>query len=230
MQVLKVNSVCGWLHTLAFAILTMLFAGVALAQDEAITDGHAFNVPVSSLKTETKPLYYRGRPLTTDNPSAKYQHGQEVMEAARKFPDALSCLTFEPDDETVSLASLNTEKFEKIAELEICLQRALNELGDISRIEPWLRAVGFEWVEERPNLWLGPVGPVSFIALWRREDVFSGRPYPMSGNYNQTEGRAAKNLALTLAIRRRDVRVIGVDAVMNICDQKGENECQYNLQ
>lgn len=190
----------------------------------------SFEVPVSNLKAEAKPIYYLGKPLAESDPTLDDPRKQQTIESARKFPDTLSCLMYGTDSETVSLVNLNVEKFEKISDLEICMQRVINELGDISRIEPWLHAVGFEGVGEHPNYWLGPgnedVGPILVGTLWRLQDSVSGKPLPMSSNYNQTEGRAIANLAISLAVNRRDVRVISIETLIIICDIKREKECQ----
>ena len=212
------------------ALTTSLgICSAVLKAGEVKADAHAFDVSISSLKTETKSLFYRGRPLSTKNPTVKYQGWEEAIEVSRKFPDTLSCLSFEPSDETVSLAHLNTDSFENLVGLELCLQRVGSELGDVSRVVPWLHSVGFERVEERPNRWLGPgnedLGPHIFIAFWAREGVSSRRPYPMSSGFNLIQVSGAKNLGLELVIHHRDLHVLSAFVRTVSCDQNGENDC-----
>ena len=92
----------------------------------------------------------------------------------------------------------------------------------MSQVVPWLQAIGFGWAEEKPitfwmsanSLGLGPEDVVVFYARWRPVDSFVGRPYPLSLGYRWTKGLGAKNLDVTVVIRRRDLRVISVRAVM----------------
>jgi len=216
------------IHLFAAALICSLglwssYSGAAETNAEA----RAFHVPISSLKTDTKSLFYRGLPLNADNPSMKYQDGQEAMAIGKKFPDALSCLSFEAEDETASLAKLNTGKFEKTADLEICLQRVANELGNLSKVEPWLRAIGFGSVEEGSisNLLVAKRQGLSsekvaiFIANWRGGNFLKELLYPMSAKYNLAHvflsfGFYPRNMYLTLAICRHDMRVISVDVGM----------------
>jgi len=106
--------------------------------------------------------------------------------------------------------------------LEICLQRVGNELGSLSEFEPWLKAIGFGLAGERPiTYWLSAnrLGLDSddvaiFYAQWRGGDSFIGRPYPLSVAYRWSDGLGAKNLDVTIVVRRSDFRVISVKAIM----------------
>ncbi|WP_162891640.1 hypothetical protein [Profundibacter amoris] len=189
---------------------------------EVIAKAHSFEVPVSSLNTEASPIYYHGLPLNADHPSMGYSDGQEAMATAEKFPDVLNCLLFKPEDETVSLVRLNPKRIETIVDFEICLQRVGNELGELSKVEPWLHAIGFSRAGERPtNFWLSAnrlgvnaEDVVVFYAQWRNGDSFIGRSYPLNFWNNWSTNFLAKNMDLTLVVRRRDLRVISVNAVM----------------
>ena len=190
--------------------------------NEVIASKHTFEVPVSSMKAEAKSFYYRGLPLNSDNPSMNYPDGQEAMATAEKFPSALDCLSLDPVDETVSLVRLNTKRFETIVDLEVCLQRVGNELRDLSKVVPWLHAIGFSRAGERPtNFWLsanrlgiGADDVAVFHARWRKGDSFIGRSYPLNCWNNWATNFLAKNMVLTLVVRKRDLRVISVNAVM----------------
>ncbi len=189
-----------------------------LIAGEVIANTHAFEVPVSSLKTEANSLFYRGRPLNADNPMIRYQDGQEAMEAARKFPNTLSCLVFEPEDETVSLARLNTESFENLADLEICLQRVGIELGDVSRVIPWLKAIGFKWLGTRELSWFGPdpndVFPTEYHVLWPLDEVPKGMKHPLCGKCKLPEGSGANNLHVIILIIGNRYNILDVKAAM----------------
>jgi len=193
--------------------------------------GHSvYDRPISSLTLPSNPLYYRGLRLNAEHPGMKYLGAQEALATGEAFPDALSCLAHGPGDDTASLAELATGKFEAMADLETCLQRVGNELGDLSVVKPWLHAVGFGWAEERSvSLWLASNSlgmddsdVAVFRASWRgRPDNILGRPYPMSLRFRLTKtwglapmGMFAKNLDLTLVFRRDDMRVISADVVM----------------
>nr|WP_322864726.1 hypothetical protein [Aquicoccus sp. G2-2]MEA1111942.1 hypothetical protein [Aquicoccus sp. G2-2] len=138
--------------TSAFVLFS---AASPLSAESAEESGDPFEVKVSTIDQGFTSVYYRGLPLDAQNPSSKYSDGREALATASEFPNALSCLSFEAETETVSLANLDTGKFEKMADLEICLQKVGNEIGDLSKFEPWLRAVGFGWTDERPaSHWL----------------------------------------------------------------------------
>ena len=186
-----------------------------------------FDIAVSNLDTETDPLYYRGLPLLPNSQNLEYLGAQEVLETAKRFPSTLSCLSRKPRDKTISLARLNTTKFDKTADLEICLQRVANELGTLSKVKPWLRAIGFSSVKDGSiSHWLAAksLGQSSdkvavFIADWRGQGNLKELLYPMSAKYNLVNvllslGFYPRNMYLTLVIRREDVRVISVSVVM----------------
>ncbi len=185
---------------------------------EINADGSAFDVPVSSLKTEAKPLYYRGRPLNADNPMMRCQDGREAMEAASKFPNTLSCLGFEPEDATVSLARLNTESIEKLVELEICLQRVGRELGDVSRVAPWLKAIGFEWLGKQELSWFGPdpndIFPTEYHVLWPLNEAPTGTKHPLCGKCKLPEGSRVNNLHVKFLIIGNKFNILDVEAAM----------------
>ncbi|PIE14325.1 MAG: hypothetical protein CSA68_11055 [Rhodobacterales bacterium] len=144
------------------------------------------------------------------------------MATAEKFPDALQCLSFEPGDEIISLAHLNTARFKTVMDLEICLQRVGNQLGDLSKVEPLLHAIGFARAGERPiSYWLsaGRLGANAeevavYYARWRNWDSFIGRSFPVGIRNSWSQGFLAKNMDVILVIRRRDLRVLSVYVVM----------------
>ncbi len=202
--------------------ILILYFTFPLRSETSVGSEISFESSLTVINQDYSPIYYRGLLLDAENPSAKYPDGRAAMATAKEFPNALSCLAFESSAETVSLADLETGKFNKIADLEICLQRVGNELGNISRFEPWLRAIGFGWTDERPashwlsasSLGLGSEEVTVFRARWRAGDSFIGRGYPLSKKYRWADGLGAKNLVLTIVVRRQDLRVISVKAVM----------------
>ncbi len=138
------------------------------------------------------------------------------MEAASKFPDVLSCLLFEPEDETVSLAKLNTGKFDTTADLEICLQRVGSELGDVSRVVPWLKAMGFEWLGTQELSWFGPdpndIFPTEYHVLWPLSKVSTGMKYPLCGECKLPEGSKENRLHVKFLIIVNKFTILDVDA------------------
>ncbi len=210
-------------HFIMILLISALFVWrPGATADKTSAEMPAFGVPVAQLKPATDPPYYRGLLLGADHPSMKYRHGQEAVATAKKFPNALQCLSFEPGDEIVSLARLNTARFETVRDLEICLQRVGNQLGDLSKVEPWLRAVGFSKVEEWPfRNWLSrdsrevTADEVAvYYAEWRGEGSFTEQLYPLNLWNHWATNIFARNMTMTFVVRRSDARVIGVDAGM----------------
>lgn len=205
-------------------VSAIVLRSLALLPDRNDTDAapDPFTVPLASLSAPADPLHYRGLPLTADHPDLKYPGAWEVLEVAQAFPDALSCLEHTPGDDSVSLARLTTHRFESRTDLEVCLQRVGNQLDDVAQVKPWLEAIGFGRVDEKPasfwwsshRLGLHDADVAVFQAYWRR------RPYPFSLHFRLTRTWSdamalyARSMDLTLVIRRGDLRVIDVYATL----------------
>ncbi|MDU8928865.1 hypothetical protein RXV86_15845 [Alisedimentitalea sp. MJ-SS2] len=215
------------LLTTSFVVLSMASAGAAawdVYDRPRRPDG--FEVSVHILDKNPGVAYYRGLPLTADHPSMKYRDGPLMEDLTERFPNALSCLSRDEGDKTVSLARLDTRKFDTPRELETCLQRVGNELGDLSRVVPWLRAVGFAGVSERSaRNWLGfnssgmEADEVAvYRGSWRGRDSIIGRRYPVNRRAAWTVDYGmwipAKSMDLTIVFRRTDMRVISIHVGM----------------